>query len=145
MYGDYNLSDVMLNDYFKIFDFISLDKKQRFLKLKELGNHYSEILKEKLNKITNNIKNILILTHVPPFKESCVYNNMPTNDSFLPHFSCKSSGDVILEYVKNNNKNVTVLCGHTHGYREIKISNNIKVINSGAQYGKPKIQKIITI
>ena len=42
-------------------------------------------------------------------------------------------------------KNLTILCGHTHGEGEARISDNIFVKTGGARYQYPEVQKIITI
>jgi hypothetical protein len=38
-----------------------------------------------------------------------------------------------------------VLCGHTHGGGEIQPADNIRVLTGEAEYGKPKISKILQI
>jgi hypothetical protein len=36
-----------------------------------------------------------------------------------------------------------VLCGHTHGQGEVTMLPNLRVQTGGAEYGKPKVNKLI--
>jgi hypothetical protein len=42
-------------------------------------------------------------------------------------------------------RQLTVLCGHTHGSGECRILPNLKVNTGGAVYGKPEVQQIIEV
>jgi 3',5'-cyclic-AMP phosphodiesterase len=42
-------------------------------------------------------------------------------------------------------RRMTVLCGHTHGHGTARILPNLAVITGGAEYGRPEIQRTITI
>lgn len=58
-------------------------------------------------------------------------------------FSCKAMGDVLAEVMlKNPEKQMTVLCGHTHGSGNAQILPNLMVHTGSARYGYPKIQKV---
>lgn len=145
-YGDYLNSDVMLNDYRMIEEFRGLDKHSRFKKLNELGDEAAVFFREKLSEALLNYQHILILTHVPPFPESCWHEGHLSDNDFLPHFSCKATGDVFIEVMsKYPDKNMTVLCGHTHSAGIAQIAPNISVRTGGAVYRKPGIQDPIFI
>jgi len=65
-----------------------------------------------------------------------------SDDNWLPHFSCKAVGDVLLEVMeKNPDKQLTVLCGHTHSCGEAHPLPNITVYTGQAEHGSPTIQK----
>jgi Icc-related predicted phosphoesterase len=139
--GDYASSDVMLNDYVLIDELKDLSKFQRLAKLHELGDEAADRLRHNLNLAFNNNKNVLCLTHVPPFKEACQYQGHVADDNFLPHFSCKAVGDVMLEVMhKRADSNLTVLSGHTHNPSRAQILGNLVAITGGAEYGKPAVQ-----
>ena len=42
-------------------------------------------------------------------------------------------------------RQMTVLCGHTHGSGEAKILPNLRVLTGGAVYGKPRVQRVIEL
>jgi len=145
-YGDYFNSDVMLNDYVMIEEFRGLDKQSRLKKLNELGDEAAVFFREKLSEALLNYQHVLILTHVPPFPVSCWHEGHLSDDDFLPHFSCKAIGDVFIDVMsKYPDKNMTVLCGHTHSGGMAQIAPNISVRTGGAVYRQPNIQDPILI
>jgi len=143
-FGDYSGSEVMLNDYVLINEFIGLNKNQRLNKLNELGNEAASKIEQKLIATFNHYKKVLCLTHVPPFRESCWHEGKISDDNYLPHFSCKSVGNVMKKIMQSKpDCYLEVLCGHTHSSGNAQILNNLNVITGKATYGKPEIQKII--
>ena len=145
-YGDYESSDVMLNDYYYISDFVGLDKSKRLIVMQSLAQEAAEHFRKCLIEAFDKVENVILLTHVPPFKEACLYQGKISDKIFLPHFSCKIVGDVIIEIMKARpDKNLTVLCGHTHDMAEVNILPNLKVLAGKTEYGSPEIQRIIQI
>jgi Icc protein len=139
--GNYETSDIMLNDYFLIDELKGLSKMKRLAKLHELGDEAAERLRHNLNLAFEKSKNVLCLTHVPPFKEACWYQGHVSDDESLPHFSCKAVGDVMLGIMqKRTDSRLTVLCGHTHNPGKAQILDNLVVITGGAEYGRPAVQ-----
>lgn len=91
-------------------------------------------------------KKIIILTHVPPFKEACYHEGKMSNDDFLPFFSSKATGDVIMEMAKaHSDINFYVLCGHSHCYAYWQGLDNLIVKAGDVVYGKPDIQDVIKV
>ena len=79
---------------------------------------------------------------MPPFREACIYEGKISNDDWLPHFSCKAVGDVLRDIMSQHpQRNLTVLCGHTHGSGTADILPNLRVHTGAAVYGEPAIQK----
>lgn len=143
-FGNYNDSEVMLNDYVLINEFIGLDKNQRLKKLNKLGDEAASKIEIKLILAFKNHKKVIFLTHVPPFRESCWHEGKISDDNYLPHFSCKSVGDVMKKIMLSRpDCNLEVLCGHTHSSGNAQILGNLTVITGSASYGEPEIQKII--
>ncbi len=139
-------STVQLNDYLLIKELIEPDIIKRFKKLNELGDEAAEYIKRILPAALEKYRSVFLLTHVPPFKDACTYRGRITDDEFLPHFSCKSVGDVIIEIMKDHpHGNLTVLCGHTHGKGEAQILSNLYVKAAGAEYGNPRLQEVIEV
>lgn len=87
-----------------------------------------------------------MLTHVPPFKETCWHDGRPSQEEWLPYFSCKAVGDVLKDIMEQHPESeMTVLCGHTHGQAECRILSNLLVYAGRAEYGEPQIQRVINI
>jgi len=71
---------------------------------------------------------VIVLTHVLPFKESCWHEGEITADDWLPHFSCKAVGDVLIEFMAGApDKQLTVLCDHTQSSGSCQVLPNLKV------------------
>ena len=45
---------------------------------------------------------VIVLTHVPPFKESCQHMGKVSDDNYLPYFSSKAIGDVLMPFAIDN-------------------------------------------
>ena len=139
-------SQVELNDYFLIDELTGLSPKQRFSKLNALGDEAAHHFRKVLTPALKRFRNILVLTHVPPFRDACWHEGRISDDDFLPHFTCKAVGDVLLSVMRAHPQcNLTVLCGHTHGQGETSILPNLRVKTGGAEYGQPKLQEVIFV
>jgi predicted phosphodiesterase len=145
-YGNYADSSVLMNDYFLIEDFASLDKEQRLARLQQLGDEAASFFEVRLPLALTHFRHVVILTHVPPFEEACRHDGQPADENYLPHFSCKSVGTVLRSNMeKNPTCRMTVLCGHTHSAGEAKILPNLKVKAAAAEYGKPVLQEMLVV
>jgi len=40
---------------------------------------------------------------------------------------------------------LTVVCGHTHGAGETQVLPNLLAITGGAEYGRPKVQRVFEV
>lgn len=148
--GDYQNSRVVLNDSKMISDLFQgkiLGKFQLLEKMQQLADADAAKLKnELLHAIARNPKRIIILTHVPPFKEVCFHKGEMSNDDWLPYFSSKVTGDVLTDIAQQNREiEFLVLCGHTHSEAYFRPFNNLIVEAGKAEYRQPEIQKIILI
>jgi hypothetical protein len=89
-------------------------------------------------------RRVIVLTHVPPYAEATWHEGRQSNGQWLPHFSCKATGDVLLAAADAYPKGeLLVLCGHTHGAGEVQMRPNLRVITGGAVYGHPAVQQFI--
>ena len=144
-YGDFMRSKVMLNDYQLIHELDGLNPVALLKKLYELGQEANIFLNKILPEALEHYEQVYVALHIPPFQESCWYRGKtPTNDDdYLPHFTCKGAGDALLDIAEQYpDKQITVLCGHTHGSGETIIRPNLHVITAGAEYGKPQIARV---
>lgn len=144
--GDFLNSDIALNDYFLIEDLKRLNQEERLQKLHELGDEAAQYLKTQLLKAFETFDRVVLLTHVPPFEEACVVDGQLADASWTPHFVGKATGIALKEVMKaHSNKQLLVLCGHTHSGKDIQILPNLRVVTGQAELGIPNVQGLILI
>jgi predicted phosphohydrolase len=151
-WGDARIGDLdrfaLLTDYLAIEDlFETLDRddflagfrKRRQLrhKLASLGDGAANALRPTLLEAVRKFPQVVVLTHVPPFREACWHGGRISDEEWLPGFTCKAIGDLLLEAAESHSGcSVTVLCGHTHGTGYVRIRPNLDVYTAEATYGK---------
>jgi hypothetical protein len=144
--GDPLGSWVDLNDFYLIDELWGLEGAARVRTLNALGDEAAARLEPKLRSAVQSAAHVLVLTHVPPFREATVYDGKISDDEWLPWFSCKAMGDVILSCAAANpNCEILVLCGHTHGAGSCTPAPNVRVLTAGAEYGAPRVQARIGV
>lgn len=144
--GDFLSSEVMLNDYFLIDELKKLTHEERLLKLNALGDQSAHYLEKQLRKALQTHSRVIILTHVPPFEESCLYGGVPADKDWSPHFVCKANGVVIEKVMKEHpDHSLLVLCGHSHWGQDINILPNLRVVTGHSELGIPNVQCIVLI
>jgi len=145
--GDFFGSEVMLNDYVLIAELRGLNKQERFAKLNALGDEAVGFLDSRVRQaLGQEYRNVIALTHVPPFRHSCWHEGQVSNDDFLPHFACQALGERLAVIMREHpDRTMTVLCGHTHSPGVAGILSNLKVLTGGAQYGEPKLQQVLEL
>jgi len=141
--GDFRSSRVELNDFLLIKELSGLSGQERLQRIMMLGDeaaqHFSKILPEAL-RVANHV---VVLTHVPPFVEASWYRGRHSEPDFLPFFTCKAAGDVLKTAMEDHpDKQMTVLCGHTHGGGQSQILPNLVAYTGAARYGRPVVQRI---
>jgi predicted phosphohydrolase len=143
---DFLSSDVMLNDYFLIDELKRLSHEERFHKLHELGAQAAEYLKRQLVKALESYEKVVLLTHVPPFEESCLFEGLPAGSDWAPHFVGKAVGEALEAIMKEcPSKQLLVLCGHSHWGQDIQILPNLRVVTGHSELGIPNVQGLILI
>jgi predicted MPP superfamily phosphohydrolase len=69
-----------------------------------------------------------------------------SDDDWLPYFTCRAVGDALLETMQARpDRDLTVLCGHTHGAGTVEVLPNLRVWTGGADYGAPTIERMLEI
>ena len=145
-FGDYARSAVMLNDYRFIQEFVGLGRDARLARLGQLGDEAAAYLRGILPEALSRWRRVIVATHVPPFAQAAWHEGRISDDDWLPHFSCKVVGEVLVEAMRERpDREMLVLCGHTHGAGEIEVLPNLKVVTGGAVYGEPRVQRVLTI
>jgi len=144
--GDFLHSDIMLNDYFLIDELKRLNQEERLQKLHQLGDEAALYLKTQTQKAFEKYDNVVLLTHVPPFTEACLYEGQPCDYNWCPHFVCKAAGDALEEVMKEHeNKRLLVLCGHCHWGNDLYILPNLRVVTGHSELGIPNVQGLVFV
>lgn len=144
--GDYERSMVLMNDYRLIVDFIGLGKRARRAELERLGDEAAAHLARVLPPALAAHEQVYVLTHVPPFREACWHQGRLSNDEWAPHFTCRAVGEALLAAATDfPHRQLTVLCGHTHGAGQCRIRDNLVVFTGGAEYCRPEIQRVFDL
>lgn len=113
--------------------------------MQQLADHDANQLQNNLDNVLHKSpKKIIVLTHVPPFKEACMHQGKMSDKDWLPFFGSKATGDVLMEFAsKNTTIDFLVLCGHTHSSGHYQPLNNLIVKAGSAEYCHPEIQDVI--
>ena len=145
-YGDYDGSTVRLNDYMMIEELSSISKQERLSRLNILGDQAAQSMRQQLHDALDQADHVYALMHVPPFQQAALHEGQPSDDNHAPHFACKAVGDMFIKIMADApGKHLTVLCGHTHGGGEVKITDNINTITAGATYREPAIARVLKL
>lgn len=148
--GDFESSRITLNDGRMIADLFQekiLGRHQLLEKMQQLADADAMRLQNNLERaISQKPKKIIILTHVPPFKETCLHKGEISGDDWLPYFGSKVMGDVLTAVAKQNSEiEFLVLCGHTHSEATVRYRDNLVIEVGKAEYCRPEIQKCIFV
>ena len=145
-YGNYAASQLMLNDYLAIRNFVGKNKVQRLSLLNGLGDAAASYVYEWLPKALVRFDHVFFVTHVPPFREACQHSGERFDDDWLPYYASKAVGDALVKVMCDHpQKKLTVLCGHTHGRQQVNILDNLLVMTGGAEYSHPEVQHIFDL
>ena len=144
--GDYERSVVMMNDYRLIAELSHVGKRERWPLLKQLGDVAAAHVRRVLPDALARYERVILATHVPPLRDACWHQGEISDDEWAPHFVCQAVGDAILEIMAAwPERELTVLCGHTHGAGECQPLPNVRILTGGAEYGNPAITKLLDL
>jgi hypothetical protein len=134
-----------MSDFELIADFKGLDRAARWRRLNELGDEAGAHFRRVLPAVVARYANVIVATHVPPFDRATWHDGRMSDPDWLPFFSCRASGQAILEAFQANPQcRGAVYCGHTHGAGEVEVLPNLRVVTGGAVYGRPTLQRVLT-
>ena len=144
--GNYETSLVMMNDFRLIEELAGMTKLERWPLLRNLAEEAAAHIRETLPPALATHRQAFVLTHVPPFREACWHEGQISDDQWLPHFTCRALGDALLDIAdRHPDRQITVLCGHTHGRGQAKLRDNLLVLTGGAVYGEPEVQRVLEL
>jgi Icc protein len=146
--GDWQGSSFGMNDWNAIHDFKQVNGNKATIVgvARKLAHEGVSHVHDGIKKAVRYHKNIVVLTHFPPFKETHVHDGKPGDNTAHPWFTSRMMGDMLMDASKAfPTHNFTVLCGHTHGKWDGKITNNLEVHVGGAEYNNPVLSGLIDI
>lgn len=147
--GDFPGSDVVLSDYLVIEELRKAFNAVEFTgifgagtpleaELRRLGHDAADTLAPQLEEAAKTSPQVIVLTHVPPFREASWHEGMISGETWLPAFTCGAIGELLLRVAGENPEcHFTVLCGHTHGKGTARLADNLVAYTQGAEYGHP--------
>ena len=144
--GDYWGSNLELSDYLYIGDFLGLGRRERLALLNRQGDAAAAWVRRVIPPALERFRRLIVLMHVPPFQEAAWYEGQMSHPHYLPHFSSRSTGEALVEAARAHpERDVLVLCGHTHGGGTLEVLPNLTVVTGAAQYGMPAVAGIIDL
>ena len=96
-------------------------------------------------------EHLLVLTHVPPFPEACIYDDVQSEPAWLPWFTCIATGELLARVrARASRPEITVLCGHSHGIGIVSAAAEPEVRTGGwptgvEGYGNPVVQATLEL
>ena len=144
--GSGDMSPVMLSDYMQIEELSGIGREERFRRLAALGDEAAAHFRRWLPEALAKHERVILLTHVPPFREACWHEGRTSDDDYLPHFASRAAGEVLREIMASHpDKYLTVLCGHTHSGGVCQPLPNLVVKTGSARYGEPRLQEVLVV
>jgi Icc-related predicted phosphoesterase len=147
--GEFHNATIMMNDWIHIKELRAGYRKGMAAlrrELQKLADEDAKDLEEKVNNAAKAFKNIIIVSHVPPFEDMALYAGRKSSPGTLPFYCSQVLGDTILTIAIENPKvNFLWLSGHTHSRAEYKPCNNLTGRVAQASYFNPQIEEIINV
>jgi Icc protein len=141
-YGEQTVVDS--RDRTQIRDFHGFDPHESLLKMRELGAESARMIRRILPLALSKFRHVVILSHVPPFEASLLYNGQPCSPTHLPHFCNLSAGLAIRAITAAYpQRQVTVLSGHSHSQSVAQILPNLTARVGHARPGRPGLQNVL--
>ena len=150
--GDYENSELLLSDHLLIAEIsqwcrdYNLDKQGLKETLTNLADEAARHFEGVVTEAASQYRNIIAVTHVPPFREAAWYQGKTSGEEWLPYFACKVVGEVLERTMRAYpQSNLLVLCGHTHGGGELQVLDNLQVLTGEARYKHPAIRRVFEV
>lgn len=130
-------------DYHHIQDLIPLEGECLLERLRFLADEGVDILEERIHRAFGEWDTLLLLTHVPPFRESACYDDAIANDMWAPFSVNAALGEMLIATMRQYpDKQIRVLCGHAHHAADYSPLPNLCVLTGGAEVGSPRLQVV---
>ncbi len=144
--GNWEHSRVRFKDVRLIEELVIDDYAEIVRRLRALGDAEAAALRPVLADACARYPEIMVATHVPPFREACWHKGHMCHPEFLPWLACSAVGDVLVAAAEEHTDcRLTVLCGHTHGQGSVEVRDNLVVHTGGAVYGAPAVSRVFDV
>lgn len=146
--GDWQSSSFQMTDWMAIQDFIAVNGNKATIvaKCRELAHASVTHAMNGIKQAVRYHKNVIVLTHVPPFQQAHVHEGRPSERTITPWFTSGMMGAMLLDAARSfPTVRFMVLCGHTHGMTSYEAASNLVVHVGGADYGRPQLQRVIEV
>lgn len=130
-------------DRTKIRDFDGLNANASLQKMRKLGAESARMIRRTLPLALSRFRHVVVLSHVPPFPETVIYNGKPCAPTHLPHF-CNLSAGLAIRAITSAypQRQVTVLSGHAHSRNVTQILPNL---TARVGYARPRIPGLLQL
>lgn len=133
-------------DRYQIHDFIDLDRKAFFKKLRLLGQESAKYFRKVLPQALSYYSKVILATHVPPFTQGIRYSQMGCVWNRQPYFANRAAGNLIWGISKSfPNRRIQIYAGHTHSAASVMMRPNLSMHVAGARPGCPPRGELLTI
>ena len=145
--GDPQNSPFRMVDWQAMLDYRGIGTKGEIItRSQSLAQGGYDYLKKQISEAVRRFSKVIVLTHFQPFADSHVYNGKIGEPYAQPFYTNKQLGDLLLSAANAFPKvGFTVFAGHTHGRISKQYGHNLAVHVGGAEYGRPKIQDIVSV
>lgn len=145
-FGNAESTPVVLNDFLLIDELRQPSRGALLEVLRRLGTQAGEYLGATATRAAAASDQVIVLTHVPPFREAAWHEGAESGPDWLPFFACRAAGEALLAVARRHPAvQFDVLCGHTHSGGVCRPLGNLGVTTGAAVYGSPKVQRIIEV
>lgn len=138
----YTLDWILTHDFYVLGDMAS-----RIKHWANLAMESAQTVRKKLDAALECHKTVYVLTHYPPWSDAAVVPGTSLSSFWLPYNTNAVMGQQIEEsMIGRVDRNVVVLCGHTHVPCHLRVSESIECIVARASYlGKITKEETILI
>jgi predicted phosphohydrolase len=144
--GNAHGTPVELTDFYAIEELCDHTRADLVSTLNRLGDDAAARMAPKLERAAARCDRVVVVMHVPPFREAAWYQGRPSNDDWLPWFSCHAVGEALLRCAREHPAvRFLVLCGHTHGSGIYSPVKNVTVHTAAAEYAAPHVQCVFEL
>ena len=144
--GDWAGTPIRLNDHRLIADLVGHSRPYLQQLLHALGDQAAAHLRGQLEAVGDGAREVIVLTHVPPFRGACWHEGEISNDDWLGDFTCAATGAVLQHFATAHpHIAVRVYCGHTHSAGVYQARDNLTVTTGAARYRQPALQPFIAL
>ncbi len=144
--GNYDESGVMMNDWVRMSDFAYQGRAGRLATMQSLSQAAVEYFERVLPVALDRYPEVVLVTHVPPFREAAWHDGRYSDDQWQPYTTCQVLGESLRTIMAAHpERSLTVLCGHTHGSGEFQAAPNLLVRTGAAVYREPAMQPLIEL